>query len=87
MDLRAYYQTIRRIEGEIREESVVIVSAATPDGGRAGVLTEVPRAVAARLVVEQKAELASEEAAAKFRSGTESKWRSANGAAGAPKRT
>ena len=64
MDLRIYYQTIRRIEAEIPEDSVVVVSLETSDGGRPGVRTEVPRAVAARLIVDQKAELASAEAAA-----------------------
>lgn len=79
MDLRAYYQKIRQIEAEIREESVVITSLETPDGGRGGVSTEAPRAVAARLIAEQRAELASEEAAARFRAQAEAKWKAAQG--------
>lgn len=79
MDLRAYYQKIRQIEAEIREDSVVMVSLETPDGGRAGILTEVPRAVAARMIADEKAELASEGAAAEFRTETEAKWKAAHG--------
>ena len=75
MDLRAYYRRIRGIEAEIREDSVVIVSRATGDGGRAGVRNETSRAVAARLVAEEKADLASEEEAASFRAEVLRKWK------------
>lgn len=67
MDLRAYYRTIREIEAGIPGECAVIVSRATPDGGREGVLTEAPRTVAARLIAEGAATLASIEQAAAFR--------------------
>lgn len=67
MDLRVYYQKIRQTEASITEEHVVVVSCETPDGGRAGVKTETPRAVAAKLVVEGRARLASAEEAAAFR--------------------
>jgi len=79
MDLRAFYRTIREIETGISEESVVIISRETPEGGRAGVRTDVPRAVAARLIAEEKAELAKPEAAAKFRAEVEAKWKAAHG--------
>jgi hypothetical protein len=58
MDLRVYYQKIREVESGIREPFVTVVSRATADGGKAGVKTDVPRRVAARLVVEGKADLA-----------------------------
>ena len=48
MDLRAFYQKIRKITAEITEDAAVIISRETPDGGRAGVKTEVPREVAAQ---------------------------------------
>lgn len=80
MDLRAYYQKIRIIEADIREDSVVIVSRETSDGGRAGFKTDVPRAVAARMVVEETADLASAEQTAQFRSEVEAKWRASHGA-------
>jgi hypothetical protein len=58
MDLRAYYQNMRKIEAGITEPVVVIVSRETPDGGKAGVKNEVTRAVAARMIAEGRAELA-----------------------------
>ncbi len=67
MDLRAFYQKIKRIEEAITELFPVVVSRETPDGGRAGVKTEVPRHVAARLVVEGRADLASAEEAEAYR--------------------
>ena len=67
MDLRSFYGEIRQAESQIATEDVVVVSLATPDGGKAGVRTEVPRAVAARMLVEKRARLATEEEAAAFR--------------------
>ena len=67
MDLRTYYQTIRKIAAGITEEAAVVISRETSDGGRAGVKTEVPRALAAQLMVEGKADLASPEEVAEFR--------------------
>ena len=80
MDLRAYYQKIRQLEVEIREESVVVTSLATPDGGRAGVRTEVPRSVAARLIADEKVVLASDEEAVAFWAEAERKWKAAHDA-------
>lgn len=59
MNLRAYYQKIRDAEKAIPEEFAVVVSLETPDGGRAGVMTEVTRSQAAKLVVEGRVRLAS----------------------------
>ena len=67
MDLLAYYEKIRKIEALIEAVFAVVTSRATPDGGRAGVMTEVPRAAAARLIAEEKADLANPEEAAQFR--------------------
>jgi hypothetical protein len=67
MDLRAYYKKLRLIEAGLTGEEFVMVSLATPEGGKAGVLTEVPRAVAARLLAEGCAELATEEEAKAYR--------------------
>ena len=58
MDLRAYYQKIRKVEAEIKDPVVTIVSLETPEGGKAGTKTEVPRGLAARMIVEGRAELA-----------------------------
>ena len=61
MDLREYYGKIRAAAANIESEFVVVVSERTPDGGRAGVKTEVSRALAAKLIADQKARLANED--------------------------
>jgi hypothetical protein len=66
MDLQAYYKKIRRLESSLKDPSAVLVSLDTPDGGREGVRTEVPRFIAARMVVEGSARLATEEEARDF---------------------
>lgn len=69
MDLKTFYRKIREVEAAIPGDCVVLRSHATPDGGREGVLVEAPRSVAARLIVEGRAELATAEQAAAFREG------------------
>jgi len=59
MDLRLYFQKIRETASNIADDFPVLVSKETADGGKAGVLTEVARAVAARLLVEGLARLAT----------------------------
>ncbi len=70
MDLRGYYQKIRQLEASLTEEHVVTVSKETPEGGKEGVLAEVPRLTAARHVVEGKARLATADEAKEFREKT-----------------
>jgi len=70
MDLKVYYRRIREIEAELADNDVIIVSLETPDGGREGVYTEVPKHLAAKSIVEGRARLASEEEAARFRKAT-----------------
>ena len=67
MDLKKYYRRIREIEAGITADSAVVVSRATPEGGRAGVLVEAPREVAARLVADGAAELADSTQSADYR--------------------
>ncbi|MCW5981897.1 MAG: hypothetical protein KIT09_27680 [Bryobacteraceae bacterium] len=67
MDLRAYYRKIRQIEEGLEESDVVVVSNETPDGGKAGVLSEASRGIAARLLVEGRARLATAEESAAYR--------------------
>jgi hypothetical protein len=81
MDLRVYYQKIRKIEAGLSEPHVVIVSRDTPDGGKAGVKNDVPRALAARLIAEEKADLASPEQTAQFRAEAEARWKESKRAA------
>jgi hypothetical protein len=77
MDLLAYYEKIRKIEAMIEAVFAVVTSRATPDGGRAGVMTELPRAAAARLIADGKADLANPEETAQFRAEAEAKWKEA----------
>lgn len=67
MDLRVYYQKLRQVAAEIAAKDAIMVSLETPDGGRAGVMTEAPRDVAARLIVEGRARLATEEEMQQYR--------------------
>jgi hypothetical protein len=67
MDLRAYYGRIRETEAKLTGEHVVVVSLATSEGGKEGVRTEAPRAVAAKLIAEGRARVATEDEANEFR--------------------
>lgn len=66
MDLRMFYQKLRKLEEEITAPHVVVTSAETSDGGKAGVQTEVTRGLAARLIAEGRAKLATSEEAEEF---------------------
>ena len=67
MDLKAYYQKIRDEEARLTGRYPVVVSCRTQDGGKDGVCTEVPKAIAAKMIVEGAAREATPEEAAKFR--------------------
>src|SRR5882724_4335457 len=67
MDLKLFYQKLRKIEQEITDAHVLVVSNETPDGGRAGQKTEVSRSIAARLIVEGRARLAGADEIAQYR--------------------
>jgi uncharacterized Fe-S cluster-containing radical SAM superfamily enzyme len=67
MDLKVFYQKLRKLEQEIADQHVVVVSQETPDGGRAGQRSEVSRGNAARLILEGRARLATSEEASEFR--------------------
>src|SRR5437879_4902992 len=58
MDLTKYYKKIREVEASIAAEFPVVKSKETADGGKKGILTEVPRYIAAKLVVDGIAEVA-----------------------------
>ena len=59
MNLQGFYQKVRETEAAIGEEFPLIVSQGTSDGGKAGTFTEVPRRLAAKMVVENQARLAT----------------------------
>ena len=67
MDLRGYYRKIREAEASIPENFPIVKSIATEGDGHGGRLTEVSRAVAARMLTDGVAELASSEEAGEFR--------------------
>jgi hypothetical protein len=58
MDLRIYYTKIREQEAKIGCEFPIVVSAETQDGGKAGVKTEVPKRIAAKMIIDGVARLA-----------------------------
>jgi hypothetical protein len=61
MDLQMYYQKIRETEAEIADEFPLVVSMVTSDGGKSGRQTEVPRRLAAKMLVEGQIRLASKD--------------------------
>jgi hypothetical protein len=67
MDIRTYFQKIREAESKITEPFPVVISHDTGDGGKAGARTEVPRAVAAKMLVEGTAHPAQPAEAKEFR--------------------
>ncbi len=67
MDLKAFFQKIRTIAATIPGEETVIASLETSDGGRAGQLIEVAREVAAKLIAQGKARLATPDEAAQLK--------------------
>ncbi len=67
MDVKVYYRKLREAEAAIPDAEVVVVSEETPDGGNPGVRTEVQRAVAARMIVEGRARVATADEAAEYR--------------------
>jgi hypothetical protein len=67
MDLRSYYKKVREAESALKGNEVVLVSLATSEGGKEGVRTEAPRGVAARLIVEGRARVATDTESGEFR--------------------
>ncbi|MFL6352376.1 MAG: hypothetical protein ACJ74Z_11080 [Bryobacteraceae bacterium] len=61
MDLKQYFRKIRQIEATLGEMFPLVVSLETPDGGKPGLVSEISRELAAKMIVEQRAVLASEE--------------------------
>jgi len=64
VDLTAFYRKIAEVEAQIGGDHAVVVSNETADGGRSGRTASVAKEVAARMVVEGKARLATPEEAA-----------------------
>jgi hypothetical protein len=67
MDVKAYFKKLHELEARIAAEHVIVVSRETADGGRAGVMSEVPKRVACQLALEGRAEFASPEQVEDYR--------------------
>ena len=85
MDLKTYYQKIRDTEAAIPAAYAVVVSKATDDGGKTGVTVEVTRHVAAKMVVEGSAALATTDQSAAFHEQQAAAQKAAQEAAAAAK--
>jgi ribosomal protein L9 len=67
MDLSVFYGKIRQQEKEINDQFPIIVSHETGNGGKAGVLAEVARGIAARFIVQGLARIATDQEALIYR--------------------
>jgi len=63
MDLRTFYQRVREVASSIADDPTLVTSLQTPEGGKPGIISEVTRTNAARMIAEGKARLASGEEA------------------------
>jgi|SRR3954449_10238600 hypothetical protein len=61
MDVKQYFRKLREIENGFLDLYPVLVSLETSDGGKAGLLFETSRAVAAKMIVEGRAVTATGE--------------------------
>ena len=60
MDVKQYYRKINEVQTGLNDKYPIVISLETSDGGKAGVVSEVSRSVAAKLIVEGRAVLASQ---------------------------
>jgi hypothetical protein len=66
MDVRSYYKKVREADAALTGEHFVMVSLETSEGGKPGVRTEVPREIAAKLIAEVRARVATEDETREF---------------------
>ena len=67
MDTITYFRSVRAQEELIEEEFPLVITLENYDGGREGVPLEVKRTVAARMIVDKKARLATDDEIADYR--------------------
>jgi hypothetical protein len=60
MDVRQYYRKLREVESTIAEPYLLVTSMETSDGGKSGIVSEVSREQAAKLIVEGRVTLSTE---------------------------
>ena len=85
MDLRVYYQEICELESKIESEFPLVVSLETGNGGKQGARTEVARRLAAKMLLDGSARLATPEETQQYREDSEEARKSALHAAAASK--
>ena len=67
MNLTGFFKKLREVEDAILEAFPIVVSVATPDGGKAGSFAEVSRRIAAGLITQGLARLAEDAETRLFR--------------------
>lgn len=67
MNLRTYYQNVRRIREGLPEPYTLLTSLSSPNGGKEGVVTEVETSLAARMIADLAARPATDEEIAAHR--------------------
>lgn len=67
MDVKQYFRRLRETEASISETYPLVMSLETEDGGKAGLITEVHKHAAAKMIVEGRAVLANEEERTRYR--------------------
>ncbi len=67
MDMRIYYTKIHNIEQSLPDDWTIVISLETTEGGKPGVVSEVTRRTAAKLIVDGRARAATEDEAKAFR--------------------
>lgn len=67
MDVKQYYRKIHDVEAGLKDKYPMVISLETPDGGKAGVVSEVSRPLAAKLIVEGRAALANDAEIERYR--------------------
>ena len=77
MDVRTFYQRIRDAEVSIPTPYTLVISLPTDDGGKNGVPVEVPRYLAAKMVVEGSARLATASEMTEFQASQEMAYKAA----------
>jgi len=60
MDVRQYYRKLREVEAGIKEPCVRVTSLETSDGGKPGIVSEVSREQAAKLIIEGRVTLSTD---------------------------
>jgi hypothetical protein len=66
MNLRTYYQNVKRIREGLPEPYVFLTSLSTPNGGKEGIVTEVETSLAARMIADLIARIATSEEIAAY---------------------